>query len=134
MVALIHDKSLQIYFFCVKRQAKNDFLKDVESIVPSKSRTLNALTLRKHACSIVLKILQPKKENFHIKNSDIFHISSHNIDYGYSLEPPRRSGSNAYPQSMYFSKIRKIMYTPLNPSFTILKWGLRGSKLYRRIS
>ena len=27
-----HDKSLQIYFICVKRQAKNDFLKAVESI------------------------------------------------------------------------------------------------------
>ena len=25
------------------------------------------------------------------------------------------------------------MYTPVNPSFTILKWGLRGSKLYRRV-
>ena len=23
-----------------------------------------------------------------------------NIDYGYSLEPPRRGGSNGYPQSM----------------------------------
>ena len=31
--ALNHDKSLQIYFFCVKRQAKNDFLKDIESTV-----------------------------------------------------------------------------------------------------
>ena len=31
--ALNHNKSLQIYFFCIKRQAKNDFLKDVESIV-----------------------------------------------------------------------------------------------------
>ena len=30
--ALNHDKSLQIYFFCVKRQAKNDFLKDVQRI------------------------------------------------------------------------------------------------------
>ena len=29
--ALNHDKSLQIYFFCVKHQAKNDFLEDVES-------------------------------------------------------------------------------------------------------
>ena len=29
--ALNHDKSLQIYFFCVKHQAKNDFLKYVES-------------------------------------------------------------------------------------------------------
>ena len=31
--ALNHDKSLQIYFFCVKRLAKNGFLKDVESAV-----------------------------------------------------------------------------------------------------
>ena len=34
--ALNHDKSLQIYFFCIKRQAKNDFLKDVESTVGHK--------------------------------------------------------------------------------------------------
>ena len=53
------------------------------------------------------------------KNSDIFHISAQNIDCGYSLEPPRRGGSNEYPQSMFWAEIRKIMYTPVNPSFTI---------------
>ena len=42
-----------------------------------------------------------KNENFQIKNSDIFHISAQNIDCGYSLEPPRRGGSNEYPQSMF---------------------------------
>ena len=31
--ALNHDKILQIYFFCVKRQAKINFLKDAESTV-----------------------------------------------------------------------------------------------------
>ena len=31
--ASYHDKNLQIYFFCVKRSAKNDFLEDVESTV-----------------------------------------------------------------------------------------------------
>ena len=30
--SLDHDKSLQIYLFCVKRHAKHDFLKDVESL------------------------------------------------------------------------------------------------------
>ena len=30
-----------------------------------------------------------------------------NIDCGYSLEPPRRGGSNVYPQSMFGAKIRK---------------------------
>ena len=53
------------------------------------------------------------------KNSDTFHISAQNIDCGYSLEPPRRGGSNQYPQSMFWAEIRKIMYTPGNPSFTI---------------
>ena len=61
----------------------------------------------------------PKTENFQIKNSDIFHISAQNIDCGYSLEPPRRGGSNEYPQSMFLSRNKKIMYTPVNPSFTI---------------
>ena len=59
-----------------------------------------------------------KKGQFSNKNSDIFHISAKNIDCGYSLEPPRRGGSNEYPQSMFHSKIRKLMNTPVNPSFT----------------
>ena len=54
-----------------------------------------------------------------MKNSDTFHIAAQNIDYGYALEPPRRGGSNEYPQSMFSSKIRKIIYTPVNPSFTV---------------
>ena len=55
------------------------------------------MALRKHAYSNILKILQPKTEIFQMKNSDIFHISAQNIDCGYSLEPPRRGGSNEYP-------------------------------------
>ena len=77
------------------------------------------MSLRKHAYSSILKILPPKNENFQIKSSDIFHISAQNIDCGYSLEPPRRGGSNEYQQSLFVSKMRKIMYTPVNPSFTI---------------
>ena len=60
-----------------------------------------------------------KIENFQIKNPDIYHISAQNIDCGYSLEPPHRGGSNEYPQSMFRAEIRKIMYTPVNPSFTV---------------
>ena len=54
-------------------------------------------SLRKHAYSNILKILQPKRGKFSDKNSDIFHISAQNIDCGYSLEPPRRGGSNEFP-------------------------------------
>ena len=42
-------------------------------------------------------MVSPKNENFQIKNSNIFYISAQNIDCGYSLEPPRRGGSNEYP-------------------------------------
>ena len=75
--------------------------------------------LRKHAYSNIKKISHPKTENFEIKNSDICHIFAQNIDCGYSLEQPRRGGSNEYTQSMFLAEIRKIMYTPVNPSFTI---------------
>ena len=50
--------------------------------------------LRKNTYSNIQKISPPKPEKFQIKNSDIFHISAQNIDCGYSLEPPRRGGSN----------------------------------------
>ena len=60
-----------------------------------------------------------KKWKFSDKNSDIFPFSAQNIDCGYSLEPPRRGGSNENHNLCFLAKIRKIMYTPVNPSFTI---------------
>ena len=38
-----------------------------------------------------------------MKISDIFQISVHNIDCGYTLEPPWRGGSNEYAQSMFLN-------------------------------
>ena len=60
-----------------------------------------------------------KNWKFSDKKSDMFPISAQNIDGGYSLEPPSRGGSNEYPQSMFWAEMRRIMYTPLNLSFTI---------------
>ena len=60
-----------------------------------------------------------KNKYFQMKKVDSFLIFAQNIDFGYMLEPPQRGGSNEYPQSMFHSKNKKIMYTPVNPSFTI---------------
>ena len=79
------------------------------------------------------KFYHQKTENFQIKNSDILPISAQNIDCGYSLEPPRRGDLTSIHNLYFRAKIRKIIYIPLNPGFTIQKWGLRGSKLYRRV-
>ena len=65
---------------------------------------------------IYWKFYHQKMKIFRYKNSNIFHISAQNIDWGYSLEPPRRGGSNEYPQLMLLSKNKK---NNVNPSFTI---------------
>ena len=60
------------------------------------------------------------------KNPDIFHISAQNIDCLYSLEPPRRGGSNEYPQSMFSSKTKKNNVYPCKPQFYCIKLGFKG--------
>ena len=65
------------------------------------------------------KFYNQKIENFQIKILIFFLFLLKNIDCRYSLEPPRRGGSNEYAQSMFWAEIRKIMYTPVNPTFTI---------------
>ena len=72
-------------------------------------------TLQKHAYLSTMKISPPKTENFQIKKSDIFLTSAQNIDCGYSLEPPRRGGSNEYPQSMFLSRNKKNNAYPCIP-------------------
>ena len=66
-----------------------------------------------------------------MKNSSSFHISAQNIYCGYLLEPPLRGGSNEYPQPMFLSRNKKSNVYPCKPQFYCIKWGLRGSKLYR---
>ena len=60
-----------------------------------------------------------KNDNFQFNFFDFFHIFAQNIYCGYALEPPHRGGSNEYPRSMFQSKNKKIMYTPVNPNFAI---------------
>ena len=60
-----------------------------------------ARSLRKQAYSNILENLPAKYEKFQIKILIFFLCLLKNIDCGYSLEPPRRGGSNEYPQSMF---------------------------------
>ena len=85
-------------------------------------------SLRKHAYSNILKILQSKKGKISDKNSDTFQISAQSIDCGYSLEPPRRGGSNDYPQSIFFSRNKKNYVYPYKPQFYHIKVGFKGVK------
>ena len=70
-----------------------------------------------------------KTEKFQIKTSGIFHISAPNIDCGYPLEPPRRGGSNEYPQSMFLSRNKKNNVYHCKPQFYYIKVGFKGIKI-----
>ena len=70
-----------------------------------------------------------KNENFQWKFFNIFLNFAQNIDCGYTLEPPRRRGSNEYPQSMFWSKNMKNRYTLANPVF-LYKSGVQGGILF----
>ena len=67
--------------------------------------------------------------NFQIKYSDIFHISTKNIDCGYSLEPPHRGSSNKYPQSMFLSRNNINNVYPYKTQFYYIKVGFMGVKI-----
>ena len=54
----------------------------------------------------------------------IFLISAQNIHCGYSLEPPRRGGSNEYPQSMFWAEIWKLS------EFFIWKFSVFGGEIF----
>ena len=78
---------------------------------------------------IYWKFYHQKMAIFQIKKCDIFHISAQNIDCGYSLEPPRRGGSNEYPQSMFLSRNNKNNVYPCKPQFYYIKVGFKGVKI-----
>ena len=67
----------------------------------------NNIQLELYITKTCLYNFDPLKPYFHIvklgfTGVDInFLIFAQNIDYGFSLEPPRRGGSNEYPQSMF---------------------------------
>ena len=87
------------------------------------------LSLGKHAYSNIEKILPPKTENFQIKNRLIFSYFCSNIYCGYSLEPPRRGGSNEYPQSMFLCRNEKNNVYPCKPQFYYIKVGFKGGQI-----
>ena len=56
-----------------------------------------------------------KNDNFQMNFFDIFLIFAQNIDCVYTLEPPLLTSTH---NLCFRAKNKKIMYTPVNPSFT----------------
>ena len=72
----------------------------------------------------------PLKPHFYILNWGLqgytlfFLFLLKNIDCGYSLKPPRRGGSNEYPQSMFWAEIWNIS------EFFTWKFSVFGGEIF----
>ena len=98
-----------IHHFCIIYWLYTSFLKSVLGILlyicPLKSSIFPTITKTCNCpCNIQRIVSAVKIENFSRKCYDIFLIFAQNIDCGYTLEPPRRGGSNEYSQTMSWSK------------------------------
>ena len=80
-------------------------------------RVIQILAFTKTSLFKYIKNFTTKKRKFQMKKSSSFPISALNVDCGYSLEPPRRGGSNEYPQSMFLSRNKKTNVYPCKPQF-----------------
>ena len=104
-------KEVQVHLFMPESSAM--------SRTPSLIGSPRAISNHVEDSNISVQDSPVKIENFQWKTFDIFLIFAQNIDCGYTLEPPRRGGSNEYPHSMFWSKNKKNRYAPANPSFAI---------------
>ena len=78
-------------------------------------------------CNIQRLFSEAKIENFIGKISIFYNVFAQNIDCGYTLEPPRRSGSNEYPRA----KIRKLGI-PLHTQVFLYKSGIFNGVYFAR--
>ena len=78
-----------------------------------------------HIMKICLYNFDPHKPHWGLQGYTLFFLFLlKNIDCAYSLEPPRRGGSNEYPQSMFWTEIWKIS------EFFIWKFQFFGGKIF----
>ena len=90
-------------------------------VLPGKIQISVCIIWDSQRCKVYADITKPRlynfdphKPHFYIVKLGftgvyiIFLFLLKNIDCGYSLEPPRRGGSNEYPQSMFWAEIWNI--------------------------
>ena len=76
-------------------------------------------------------VLKARKDVL-MKYIRIFLIIAQNIDRGYALEPPLVL--TITHDLCFRERTKKIMYTPVDPNFTIYKWCVSGSSLHGNVS
>ena len=110
----IRDSGVLCYCLVVSKVIDDIFCYNCD-IISSDFAEFNDHCIVNHSEEIITKTwlynFDPLKPHFYIVKLGftgvyiIFLISAQNMDCGYSLEPPRRGGSNEYPQSMFCAEM-----------------------------
>ena len=123
-------KKIDNYFM---KKKKRKLLSGLETCSPARDNVTFSFISSQHYETRLFKYIEnftsKNWNNFQIKKTDLFYISAQNIDCGYSLEPPRRGGSNEYQQAMFPSKNKKNNVYPFKPQFNYIKVGFKGVKI-----
>ena len=103
----------------------------IRSLNVPKFRIENMVYCVIHITTTRLYKFDPLKPHFYIVKLGftgvyiILFILLKNIDFGYSLEPPRRGSSNEYPKSMFWAEIWKISeFLSENFPFLVVKFSI----------
>ena len=114
-----------------KKKKKKKKKKDVEFTVLAGNSRAPEDYLQEYITKTCLYKFDPLQHHFYIAKLVftgvyiIFLILLMNIDCGYTLEPPRRGGSNEYPQSMFWAEIWKISeFLSENFHFFLVKYSV----------
>ena len=113
------DSNVYSLWYCTKNrftfsEAIRSEFNLISEFAPFQSRSLYIRVLVCSNTKTCLYNFDPLKPHFNIVKLGftgvyiIFLISAQKHRLWYSLEPPRRGGSNEYPQSMFWAEIRKI--------------------------
>ena len=87
--------------------ARTEYIRGLQLVLLARNLSLNSEAAPNRWHVYITKTRLCKyKENLQKLNPDFFYISAQNIDFGYSLETAS-GGSNKYPKSMFWAKLRK---------------------------
>ena len=122
---------INLYHFLGKIRIFSSFSPEKKALIFARNIETNFLGKCETITKTYLYNINPLKPHFYIVKQGftgvyiIFLFLLKNIDCGYSLEPPRRGGSNEYLESMFRAEIRKYQNFSLKTfSFLVVTFSI----------
>ena len=118
-ITVLVDMALKFWFFLQAYRIYPKYLKNSKDLYLQSDHGLYYLPLITKTRLYNFDSLKPHFYIVKLGFTGVYIIFLNQIDCGYSLEPLREADQTNTHNLCFWAVIRKIMYTPVNPSFTI---------------